>query len=249
MTILVQRKFHVAPQDRAEFERQRREGLWPAFLQFGAKMVAFGRWEFAEPNDGVVTHTVYEDFAHWNATRKEWLGEPGAFYRDEFVAPLIAPYLPIYDQRNRMISSSIARLIDVNEEVSRTGVFYRRPGTEAAPPPPTYGRGSVVSERTYSLETGAESEFLRLSRTHIWPWLESVGGRLIAYGQDPLHPPDEVTTLFAFRSLEQWHRLSRPGAELEPPRDVVQAWGQRSALIGSHRGRLLTVLTDFGSLV
>lgn len=249
MTILVQRKFHVAQQDRGEFERQSREGLWPATLEFGSKMVAFGRWEFAEPNDGVVTHTVYEDFAHWNATRKEWLGEPGAFYRDEFIAPLIAPYLPIYGRLGRLVTSSVARLIDVNEDVSHTGASYRRPGTEAASRPPTFGRGSVVSERTYALESGAEPEFLRLSRDLIWPWLESVGGRLIAYGQDPLHPPDEVVTLFAFRSLDAWHQLSRPGPELEPSSDVVHAWGQRSGLMRSHSGRLLTVLTDFGTPV
>ncbi|MEZ4502073.1 MAG: hypothetical protein R3C39_05575 [Dehalococcoidia bacterium] len=247
MSILVQRKFHVAPKDRAEFERQSREGLWPAFLEFGAQMVAYGRWEFAEPNDGVVTHTVYEDFEHWNATRKEWLGQPGAFYRDEFVAPLVAPYLPIYDHRNAMIAHSQARLIDVNAEVSAPSVHYRRPGTEPAPAPSTFGRGSVVSERTYSLEPGAEPEFLRLSRELIWPWLESVGARMVVYGQDPLDPPDEVVTLFAFRSLEDWHRLSRPGPELEPSAEVVRAWGQRAALVRSHRGRLLTVLTDFGA--
>jgi hypothetical protein len=39
MTILVQREFRVARADRFEFERQSREGLWPAFLEFGAKMV------------------------------------------------------------------------------------------------------------------------------------------------------------------------------------------------------------------
>ena len=65
MTILVQRKFFVDARDRAEFERQSREGLWPAFLEMGAPMVAFGTWSLGVgPDDGVVTHTAYEDFAH-----------------------------------------------------------------------------------------------------------------------------------------------------------------------------------------
>src|SRR5690606_33195402 len=115
----------------------------------------------------------------------------------------------------------------------------RRAGTEALPPPPTFGRGSILSERTYVLHNRAEPEFARLSRDYIWPWLESQGGRLVAYAQDPLRPPDEVVTLFAFRSLQEWHRLSRPGQELNPPAEVAQAWSQRASLVGSHTGRLL----------
>jgi hypothetical protein len=249
VTILVQRQSRVAPEDRAEFERQGREGLWPAFLEFGARMLAYGRWEFGGDGASAVTHTAYEDFAHWDATRSARPdGERGAFYSDPFVAPLIEPLLPRYQDRSGLVTSSEARLIDVDAETSPLGVTYRRAGTEAAEPPLTFGRGSLVSERTYLLRPGSLPEFRRLS-LQVWPWLEQRGGRLIAFGQDPLHTSDEVVTLFAFRSLADWHRLSRPRADLDPPADVVHAWNQRAALIVSNQGRLLTVLTDFGTPV
>ena len=69
MAILVRRDFRAQPADQAEFERQSREGLWPTFLHFGAQMVAFGVWAFGGRSDEVATHTIYEDFAHWQATR------------------------------------------------------------------------------------------------------------------------------------------------------------------------------------
>ena len=248
MTILVQRKFFVEARDRAEFERQSREGLWPAFLEFGAPMLAFGAWSLGGgPDDGVVTHTAYEDFAHWEATRR---GErPGSLYSDPFVRPLVEPYVGVFADRGALVRTTESRVLDVNESVSRTGAFLRRAGTEALPPPPTFARGSILSERTYVLHDRAEPEFVRLSRDYIWPWLETQGGRLVAYGQDPLRPPSEVVTLFAFRSLQEWHRLSRPSAELNPPSEVAQAWSQRAGLVGSHSGRLLTIGTDFGTPV
>jgi hypothetical protein len=253
VTILVQRQFRVAPEHRAEFERQSREGLWPAFLEFGARMLAYGRWEFGGDDAGVVTHTAYRDFEHWEATRatrpsSSEGGGRGAFYSDPFVAPLVEPLLARSQDRGGLVSGSSARLIDVDDEASPLDVFYRRPGTEAAALPPTFGKGSVVSERTYLLRPGSMPEFRRLS-LQVWPWLEQRGGRLVAFGQDPLHTSDEVVTFFAFRSLADWHRLSRPRADLDPPADVVQAWNQRAGLIVSNQGRLLTVLTDFGTPV
>jgi hypothetical protein len=147
------------------------------------------------------------------------------------------------------VRATESRVLDVNEEVSKTGAFLRRAGTEALPPPPTLGRGSILSERTYVLRDGTEPEFARLSRDYIWPWLETQGGRLVAYGQDPLQPPNEVMTLFAFRSLQEWHRLSRPSVGLNPPSEVAQAWSQRANLVETHRGRLLSIGTDFGTPV
>jgi hypothetical protein len=69
----------------------------------------------------------------------------------------------------------------------------------------------------------------------VWPWLERMGGRLVAFGQDPLHTSDEVVTLFAFRSFADWHRFSRPSANLDPPPEVVGAWNQRASLISRNR--------------
>lgn len=248
VTILVQREFRVARADRAEFERQSREGVWPAFLEFGAKMVAYGRWEFGADDGGVLTHTAYEDLRHWEATRRDGPRGPGAFYVDPIIAPIVAPLLDQSSARGALVTSSSSRLLEVDEDVSKLDVHRRIADGPAASLPPTFGLGSVVSERTYLLRPGTLPEFRRLS-LEVWPWLERMGGRLVAFGQDPLHTADEVVTLFAFRSLSDWHRYSRPSAELDPPPDVVSAWNQRASLILSNQGRLLTVLTDFGAPV
>ena len=42
MSIIVQRKHVVAPEDRAEYERMSSRGTWPTFLHFGSKMLAYG---------------------------------------------------------------------------------------------------------------------------------------------------------------------------------------------------------------
>ncbi len=246
MTILVQRQFRVDRADRAEFEREGRESIWPAFLELGARMLAYGRWEFGADDEVVTTHTAYADFRHWEATRRDGPRGAGAFYTDPAIAPRLAPYLEQLSDRPSLASGSRARIIEVDEEVSQLGAFYRTPDSPPATPPPTFGRGSVISERTYLLRPGALPEFRRLSLV-VWPWLAAMGGRLVAFGQDPLHTSDEVVTLFAFPSLSDWHRFSRPSADLDPPPEVVAAWNQRAALIQSNEGRLLTILTDFGT--
>ena len=71
---------------------------------------------------------------------------------------------------------------------------------------------------------------------------------MIAFGHDPLGPSDDVITMYAFRSMAEWHRLSRPSLELASD-DVARAWSERSALIERHQGRLLLVATDFGTPV
>ena len=47
----------------------------------------------------------------------------------------------------------------------------------------TFGRGSVISERTLSIEPGKKGEFRRLSAEIVWPWLEAQGGRV--WVEDP----------------------------------------------------------------
>lgn len=49
MGILVQRQFTVAGDDRAEFERQSRLGVWEDMRYNGAQMIAFGSWAFGAP--------------------------------------------------------------------------------------------------------------------------------------------------------------------------------------------------------
>ncbi len=245
MSILVQREFAVAQPDRAEFERQSREGLWPAFLHFGALMVAYGTWGFGGSGEYVLTHTVYADFEHWLATR----AGAGAYYHDDAMLEETKELRPIFAHRGRLVSRSQARLIDLDDDLSRPRPRYRHAGEPLVDAPPTFGAGSVVSERTYALADGAEADFARLSRDRIWPWLESQGGHLIGFGRDPLAPSNEVITLFAFPSLPEWHRLARPGAGAQPSADVVAAWGERERLVQRQSGRLLIVGSDFGTKV
>ena len=83
----------------------------------------------------------------------------------------------------------------------------------------------------------------------IWPWLAELGGRLLIYGRDPLGGANSVLTMFAFRSIEDWHRLSRPQADQQPPPEVVAAWEERHTLVNDQHGRILMVQTDFGTPV
>src|SRR5712691_1504816 len=106
MSILVQREFKVGLADRAEFERQSREGLWPAHLHFGSLMVAYGTWGFGGDGEVVVTHTVYVDFEHWLATR----AGTGAFYHDPAMLEEINELRKIYDKRAQIVTASRARI-------------------------------------------------------------------------------------------------------------------------------------------
>ncbi len=246
MSIIVQRKHVVPPADRAEYERMSAEGVWPTFLEFGSRMLAYGTWTFSGGLvDGVITHQAYADMEHWAATRAQSAGGPGAFFEDEAIMAATKRSRAISASRNQLMRGTEARIIEVDDNVTDLGVHYRHPGTAAAEPPPTFGRGSVVSERTYQLAPDAGRQFVEISKQHIWPWLEQQGGRIIASGHDPLAESDEVITLFAFRSLPQWQRLARPSAE-PAPAEVVQAWQDRARLITRHRGRLLLVGSDFG---
>lgn len=231
MSIIVQRSFRVASADQTEFERMSAQELWPAVLQFGAKMVAYGTWAFGGRADEVTTHTAYESFDHWQATKEN---------EDLRLASA---------ERGDLVRTASARIIDVNDDASHLDVTHRDPDAPAVDPPPTFGRGSVISERTYDLSEGAAAEFTRLSQEHIWPWLEQRGARLVAYGHDPLGPSQEMITLFAFRSMSDWHRLSRPSTKLAPSPQLVEAWTHRDSLIRRHHGRLLLVGTDFGALL
>ena len=247
MSIIVQRTVRVRPEDQREFERLSSLGQWAGLLHAGSRMVAYGRWLFGGGRtDEVTQHVSYEDFEHWLATHPGFAGQPGVLYEATAAErPEIAEAtagLPA------LASSSTARIIEVNDDVSDAGAYHRREGMPQAEPPPTFGRGSVVSERTYRVAEGGQAQFLALSREHVWPWLIGQDARVIAYGHDPLGESDEVITLFAFRTLPEWHRLSRPTAEAASA-EVAQAWHDRAALIRRHRGRLLVVDTDFGAAV
>ncbi|MEX1023107.1 MAG: hypothetical protein WD058_08155 [Dehalococcoidia bacterium] len=239
--ILVQREFTVPREHRAEFERQSSQGLWPAFLHFGAQMVAFGSWGFGASSEPLVTHTVYEDFEHWEATR----AGRGAYYGDAAIVDEIGEYTAVYGERSALISNSTAQPFELFDGISRPRPFRRSAGQDLAELPPTFGRGSVISERTLSLHDGAREEFLRLSADPIWPWLESQGGRGVAVGHNMMGSSDEVTTWFAFPSMDRWYQCARPHSA-HAPQAVVEAYTNRQQLVRHQRGRILTVGTDWG---
>ena len=243
MGILVQREFVVDRDDRREFERQSRLGVWEGQRYFGAQMVAYGTWAFGGPSDCVITNSAYTSFEHWTATRP-W----GEFSTNPERRAEYAHLAAIREGRPRLIEHSRARIIDYLDDVSEPTPRWREIGEPPHDAPPTYGRQSVVSELNYRLTEGAGARFLELSRDLIWPWLSEQGGRLLLYGSDPLTSSNEVITQFAFRSIDDWHRLSRPQS-LEPPAEVVAAWEARRQLIEDQHGRLLMVQTDFGRAI
>ena len=245
MAILVQREFTVAQMDRARFEELSRTGVWPSMLRYGSLMVGYGFWAFGGPGDVVVTHSVYRDMEHWLGTRQGGNLEADARIREqtaEFADPKAA--------RPPLVAHSRARMLDLDDHVSDLEPKPRTADEPLAVAPKTFGRGSVVSELTYELtDASHRQEFERLSHERIWPWLQTQGARLVGFGRDPLGPAQEVVTLFAFRTLEDWYRLSRPTTELHPPPEATEAWNERQRLIGSQHGRLLRVATDWGTPV
>ena len=160
--IMVQRESRVDPKDRAAFEEQSRDGLWPAFLHFGAPMVAYGTWGFGGPDDVVVTNTVYEDLDHWAATR---MGT-GAYYADPVMLEETKELRPRYAMRDGLVASSSARLIEIDDALSPVHAF--RPAaidsvrSEITEPRPAVSMSSAVcprrsSGRGWSRRAGARS--------------------------------------------------------------------------------------------
>ncbi|MFA7248894.1 MAG: NIPSNAP family protein [Dehalococcoidia bacterium] len=240
--IMVQRESRVDPKYRAAFEAQSREGQWPAFLHFGAQMVAYGTWGFGGPDDVVVTNTVYVDLDHWASTRTE----TGACYTDAAMLKETEELRPKYLGRDALVISSAAKLMELDPDVSRPCPFRRSAGQQLTDLPPTFGRGSVISERTLELKEGKRGEFRRLSAELVWPWLESQGGRVIGLGWDLMGSSNEVITWFAFKSLQDWYRFARPSTA-HAPAQVAEAYNARANLVQSQRGRLLVVGTDWGA--
>ena len=240
--IMVQRESRVDPKNRAAFETQSRDGLWPAFLHFGAPMVGYGTWAFGGPDDVVVTNTVYEDLDHWAATRME----TGTYSADPAILAETKELRPKYASRDALVQSSAARLIELDASVSRPQPFHRRAGQQIADLPPNFGRGSVISERTLTIASGKKAEFRHLSTEIVWPWLELQGGRAIGLGDDLMGSSNEVITWFAFPSFQKWYRFARPQSA-HAPANVAEAYTARANLVEAQRGRLLIIGTDWGA--
>jgi hypothetical protein len=245
MAILVQREFTVAQENRARFEELSRNGVWPSMLRYGSLMVGYGFWAFGGSGDVVVTHSVYRDMEHWLGTR---MG--GDLEADPRIREEAAEFADARAARPPLVTSSRARMLELDDHLGDLDAQPRTADDPLAVAPKNFGRGSVISELCYELtDASHRREFERVSHEHIWPWLEAQGARLIGFGRDPLGPAQQVVTLFAFRGLEDWHRLSRPTPDLHPPPEATEAWNERHQLITSQRGRLLRVGTDWGTPV
>ena len=242
MGVLVQREFSVDSDDRAEFERQSRLGVWENMRYNGAQMIAYGTWSFGGPGDVVVTNSVYENFDHWTATRP-W----GFFATNQGHIDETRAIRAIFAGRNRLIRQSRASIIDYNDEVSEPNPKFRNSGEPLAPLPSTFGRQSIVAESEWLVESGMEEEFLAVSRSVIWPWLAAEGARLLVFGHNPLAPPGSLVTMTAYRDISAWHKLHRPGEQVD--HDVATAWRHRETMVRTSATRLLMVATDYGEKV
>ena len=232
MGILVQRQFTVAGDDRAEFERQSRLGVWEDMRYNGAQMIAFGSWAFGAPGDVVVTHSVYADFDHWTATRP-W----GAFRADEARREETAPIRAIYAGRPRLIAHSRATIIDYDSELSAPNPFYRHQGDRLADTPPTFGRQSIVDQTRFTVTDPAA--FKTAIEKTTWPALGARGARPLIFGFDPLAPTSEVITLVAFRDISHWHEVAteaRSGGGLSAHESFVETTATQLLMVQTSYG-------------
>ncbi len=152
MSIIEQRNLRVTPRDQAEFERLSSQGVWRHGLHMGSRMLAYGGWAFGGGrSDEITAHIAYADLEHWISAHDRLAGTPGALQDDEAIMAETTGAREIAAARPGLVSASNARIIEVDDQVSEPGAFHRRSGMPPADPPLTFGRGSVVSERTYQL--------------------------------------------------------------------------------------------------
>ena len=235
MGVLVQRQFSVAGDDRAEFERQSRLGVWEDMRHNGAQMIAFGSWAFGGPGDVVVTHSVYADFDHWTATRP-W----GAFRSDPERLSETAPIRAIFAGRPRLISESRATIIDYDSDLSAPTPFYRKTGDDLAETPRTFGRQSIVDQTRFVVRD--VNQFKAAIETTTWPALVERGARPLIYGYDPLAPLGELTLLVAYRDISHWHEIATEARGVGPLR-------AHADLVETTSTKLLMVQTDYGESI
>ena len=240
MGILVQREFVVDGDDRPEFERQSREGVWVNMRYNGAQMVAFGSWALGGPGDVMVTHSAYADFDHWTATRP-W----GAFSDDPERIAETKTIRAVFAGRPRLIEHSSAKVIFYDDGRSEPTPFYRDSGDDLSALPPTFGRQSVVAETTYTVAPDARESMLEASDV-LWAWQVAEGARLLIVGHDPLGTAGNVVAYVAYRTISDWERSLRALAT-DAPDTVQKAATDRAA--AQQTTRLLMVQTDFGEAV
>lgn len=240
--ILIQREFVVDGDDRREFERQSREGVWVNMRYNGAQMIAFGSWALGGPGDVMVTHSAYADFDHWTATRP-W----GTFNSDTERIEETKSIRAVFAGRNRLVRHSSARVIFYDDARSEPQPFYRNRGDDLSAPPRTFGRQSVVAETIYAVAPDDRDSMLAASDT-VWAWQVEHGARLLIAGEDPLGSPGAVVAYVAHRTISDWERSTRALAA-EAPDAVKKAANERDWAAAQQTTQLLMVQTDFGEAV
>ena len=240
--ILVQREFVVDGDDRREFERQSREGVWANMRYNGTQMIAFGSWAMNGRGDVVVTHSAYADFDHWTATRA-W----GAFATDPERIQETKAIRAISAGRSRLIRHSRARVIFYDDDRSEPSPFYRNNRDELARLPSTFGRQSVVAETTYAVAPDDRRGFIERCDV-VWAWQVDEGARVLIVGNDPNGSPGNIVAYVAYPTISEWERSTREIAN-EAPDDVRKAAAGRDWSAADQSTRLLMVATDYGEQV
>ena len=239
MGVLVQREFKVAMDDRPEFERQSRLGLWEDQRNNGSQQIAFGIWAFGGDPSVVVTNSAYADFDHWTATRR-W----GVFTQEPERAEEARHWRSIFAGRIRLIEYSRASIYSYDDELSEPKPRWRNVGEPRVALPPTFGPQSVVAETTYRLANGAIDNFQALTRDELYPWYQQQNVRPMIFGTNSLGSNNNVVLMTAYPSITAWHEKSRPESGA-----AATAWQQRADLVIDESTRLLMVQTTFGEPV
>lgn len=239
MGILVQREFAVAADDRAEFERQSRLGVWENQRNNGSQMVAYGTWAFGGDGSVVVTHSAYADFDHWTATRG-W----GAFNDDPERATEARQWRQVFAGRNRLIRHSRATIYSYDDELSEPVPRWRKVGEPLVAAPPTFGPQSVVAETTFELDPGMRDAFRAFTAESLFPWWRDNGIRPMMYGANALRGAGNVVLVVAYPDITAWLEKARPRTG-----SAASARERCDALVTTETTRVLMVRTAFGEPV
>jgi hypothetical protein len=240
MGILVQREFTVAGDNRQEFERQSRVGLWEDQRNNGSQMVAFGIWGFGGDSSVVVTHSAYADFDHWTATRG-W----GVFNSEPERAEEARQWRQVFAGRSRLILHSRASIYNYDDALSEPTPRWRNVGEPRVAAPPTFGPQSVVAETSYQLKPGSIESFREITGKDVFPWYRENGIRPMIYGANPLGSEQNVVVLVAYPDITAWHQRSKPLKDSP----ASEQWAARADLVVNESTRLLLLQTTFGEPV
>jgi hypothetical protein len=98
---------------------------------------------------------------------------------------------------------------------------------------------AIVVQRSFTIERGTYNEFERLSREHIWPYMEARGCKILGLFTN-MHggSSDEVILLTAYNSMAHWEATRM---DVPPPAEasaVVRSLHAPAAQAARDRGKL-----------